>query len=133
MFAEASSESSTGGGGDTGPIDLDGVDADLDFEPEDIVCVKCGEVVKDGGQDVCPVCGASLERAEEFPDLSEDDVDVSDLAESDEPQVWDDAFKGDGEGGESALEADDAPSDGWRFFEGSLPLNLFGGGWSPAS
>ena len=125
MFAEGSPEPSPAGGGDSGPIDLDGVDAGVDFEPEDIVCVKCGEVVKDGGQDVCPVCGASLERAEEFPDLSEDDVDVSDLAESSGPQVWDDAFKG--EGGEGVLEEDDAPSDGWRFFEGSLPLNLFGG------
>jgi SulP family sulfate permease len=120
------SDAGADGGKGSGPIDLDGVEGDPDFEPEDIVCVKCGEVVKDDGQETCPVCGASLQRAEEFPDLSEDDVDVSDLADSSEPQVWDEAFKGDG-GGDGSLEDDDVSPDRWRFFEGSLPLNIFGG------
>ncbi len=108
-------------------FDLDEVDTELDFEPEDVICIKCGEVIQDGNQDVCPVCGTSVVRAEEFPELSEEDVDVSDLAETAAPQLWDDDYQ-DSDGGKSLLDADETSvADGWRFFEGSLMLNIFAG------
>ncbi len=109
-------------------FDLDDVGDSLELsEDEDAVCSGCGYVFEAGVGESCPKCGQALERAEELPEPSEDDVDLSDLAESATPQIWD-AASPEGEGGfdNTLIDAVEEKS-GLRLLEGSLPLNLFGG------
>ncbi|MEF2231970.1 MAG: SulP family inorganic anion transporter [Pseudodesulfovibrio sp.] len=126
--AKAGAEEEDVDAGDRKPasLNLDEEMADPVYAVDDVICAACGKVVSEGHEGVCPSCGAELDDAEEYPDLSEDDVDVSDLAEDDSPQVWDDDYLGDGDG-ENLLEAGGATSEDWGFFEGGIALNLFGG------
>ena len=110
----------------SGPVNLDEAVSDPVYEMDDVICASCGKVVGEGHDGVCPACGAELRDAEEYPDLSEDDVDVSDLADDGSPQVWDDDYVGSGER-ENVLDADGSSSRGWGFFEGGVAQNVFGG------
>jgi len=109
----------------SGTIDLDAVVADPVYEADDVICASCGKVVSEGHDGTCPSCGAEMRDAEEYPDLSEDDVDVSDLADDGKPQLWDDDYVGGT--GENVLEEGEKSEEGWSFFEGGVFLNLFGG------
>ncbi|MDD3310621.1 SulP family inorganic anion transporter [Pseudodesulfovibrio sp.] len=124
VLAEPESASRTEGASQ--PLNLDEAVAEPVYEVEDAVCAACGAVISGGHEGVCPSCGAEVREADEYPEITEDDVDVSDLAESREPQVWDDDFGG-GDRGGSVLDRDDRQEDGWRLLAGGLPLNLFGG------
>lgn len=108
-----------------GSIDLDADASDVELDDdEDVICDNCGLAVPASHDESCPDCGNELKRAADFPDLSEDDIDVSDLAdeESEEP-VWEGQFEG---GGRETLEAGDT-KQGPSLLEGSFPLNIFAG------
>ncbi|WP_319585078.1 SulP family inorganic anion transporter [uncultured Pseudodesulfovibrio sp.] len=105
-------------------IDLDDVPTvDLE-EPEDIICAACDHVQEPGHGDVCSKCGAPLQAVEEIPEIDESEIDVSDLAESNEPQVWEADFKQDVDA--TSLEAESDP-DRWRLLRGGKTLNLYAG------
>ena len=107
------------------PIDLDGDELAVDLEgPEDIICAACGHVQEPGHGDVCSKCGAPLEAVEEMPEVDESEIDVSDLAEPHEPQVWEADFKGGPDG--TSIEEDRDP-DRWRLLRGGKTLNLYAG------
>lgn len=107
-----------------GAIDLDTVPTDVAFESDDIVC-DCGNVLSEG-ETVCQVCGSEIQPAEELPEPSEADIDVSDLAEDDEPQVWDANFEYEDEKSDFSVDEDDN-KDSWNIFEGNFALNIFSG------
>ncbi|WP_243545839.1 SulP family inorganic anion transporter [Pseudodesulfovibrio tunisiensis] len=91
---------------------------------EDSVCSECGHVMGDG-VDTCPNCGRPVLPAEEIPEPSEEDLDLSDLAEDAENPVWDAAFQG---GDAVASPGVDRPvGQNGRFFQGSLILNIYSG------
>ncbi|MBI9079114.1 MAG: cyclic nucleotide-binding domain-containing protein [Pseudodesulfovibrio sp.] len=110
----------------SGPIDLDDEDTEIDFETGDVVCSGCGHVMGEDQAAVCPECGGIVERPHSFPELDEDDVDVSDLADDDVRQVWDADYSGNEGQTEAAIDAVEVV-DGWRLFEGSFPLNIYAG------
>ena len=124
--AAADEELSAGGDGvPMASIDLDSGELDVDLEgPEDILCAACGHVQEPGRGDKCSKCGAPLQTVADPPEVDESEIDVSDLAEFDEPQVWDADFKSD-EGGTS-IEANGDP-DRWRLLRGGKTLNLYAG------
>ncbi|WP_319467274.1 SulP family inorganic anion transporter [uncultured Pseudodesulfovibrio sp.] len=109
-------------------FNLDDADGPMDLEDsEDVVCSECGHVFDAVDNKLCPECGHPVQLTDELPEPTEDDVDLSDLAEEESRQIWD-AASPDGEGGlESApLDAVDREG-GWRLLEGNVALNLFGG------
>lgn len=106
-------------------IDLDNEDVEVRLDgPEDIICQECGHVIESGYEGQCPECGASLDAAEQFPDIDESEVDVSDLAEEETPQVWDAEF---GEDEEPDVIGEEDDPHRWRLFKGPLTLNLYAG------
>lgn len=107
------------------PIDLDAGELTVDLEgPEDVICAACGHVQEPGHGNACSRCGAPLKAVEELPEVDESEIDVSDLAELDEPQVWDADFR---DGAEAAnIEAVGDP-DRWRLLRGGKTLNLYAG------
>ncbi|QJB57992.1 SulP family inorganic anion transporter [Pseudodesulfovibrio sp. zrk46] len=111
----------------TDELNLDSADitVDLSDDADDIICDNCGEVV-DRHATVCPKCSNPISQSDEFPELTEDHVDVSDLADSTEPQIWEAEFSGNGE---ETASLDDEDDDGpkWNFFEGNIALNIFAG------
>lgn len=110
-----------------GSIDLDEVETDVDLGSEDdVVCEKCGHVMSDG-EDVCPKCGVAVVRAEDLPDPTEADVDLSDLAEEDVPQVWESDYPGNVDDEDFSVDDDVVKESSWQLFEGSLPLNIYAG------
>ncbi|ADU62330.1 cyclic nucleotide-binding protein [Pseudodesulfovibrio aespoeensis Aspo-2] len=92
---------------------------------EDIICTGCGYAVSGGGR-ACPKCGRALKRPEALPEVSEEDIDVSDLAEEGAPQVWDADYPDASASGLSGVD-DTGRSGGFRLLEGNLPLNVFAG------
>ena len=112
---------------DKEPFDLDDGDAEVYFEgADDIICSECGHVFSDDHDGECPECGSKLEGYQDFPELNQDDVDLSDLAGDEAPQVWEAEYSGtEGEMDPSIDETE--TSDKWCLFEGSLPLNIFAG------
>ncbi|WP_419788146.1 SulP family inorganic anion transporter [Pseudodesulfovibrio sp.] len=108
------------------PINLDQDMADPVYESDDTICNSCGAVLSDGETGTCPSCGAEIPAEENIPEITEDDIDVSDLADSREPQVWDDDFEG-GTLHETGLDDKDLQEEGRGFLEGGIALNLFGG------
>lgn|GEM_PF-446922 len=106
-------------------FDLDGDELAVDLEgPEDIICVFCSHVQEPGHGDACSKCGAPLKAVEEMPEVDESEIDISDLAEPHEPQVWEADFKGGTNG--TSIEADSDP-DRWRLLRGGKTLNLYAG------
>ncbi|MGE4421260.1 MAG: SulP family inorganic anion transporter [Pseudodesulfovibrio sp.] len=107
------------------PIDLDGGELDVNLEgPEDVICAACGHVQEPGHGAACSRCGEPLKAVEDLPEVDESEIDVSDLAEPDAPQVWDADFRG-GADGEN-LETVGDP-DRWRLLRGGKTLNLYAG------
>jgi len=108
-------------------LDLDSTDVTVDLsESEDIVCGKCGQVLEEGAE-LCPVCGEEVVQPDVLPELTEEHVDVSDLAEDETPQIWEAEFAGGEDEGGSSLDDDEDEAKAWNFFEGNLPLNIFSG------
>jgi SulP family sulfate permease len=106
-------------------IDLDGDDLDADLDgPEDVICAACGHIQEPGNAGNCTQCGATLKAVEEIPEIDESEIDVSDLAEHHEPQVWDADFR-DARDGASIEEA--ADPDRWRLLRGGKTLNFYAG------
>lgn len=107
-------------------LDLDNEDLDINLEgPDHVICPGCGHVLEKGFQGNCPECGGPLDPADAIPDIDPDDVDVSDLADSGVPQVWDETFSD--EEGASEILAGPVEPDRWRFFQGSFTVNVFAG------
>jgi SulP family sulfate permease len=114
-----------GDGEPLAPLDLDGGDLAVDLEgPEDVICAACGHVQEPGHGDTCSRCGARLKAVADLPEVDESEIDVSDLAEPDEPQVWDADFQGGADG--AKIEAAGDP-DRWRLLRGGKTLNLYAG------
>lgn len=67
-----------------------------------------------------------LAAVDDLSEPTEDDVDLSDLADDGAPQLWEAEYAEGGDEGEHSIDAD-VSGDGWHFFEGSLPLNLYAG------
>ncbi len=108
-------------------IDLDAKDVEVDLdESGDLICAACGFVMDEGSEGDCPECGKAIEKPADFLELSEDDVDLSDLAEDDAPQVWEAGFSGDDIETDSVIDNEEVV-DKWRLFEGSFPLNVYSG------
>ncbi len=108
-------------------IDLDGVDTDVDLGGEnDVICEKCGHIMADG-TDTCSECGFIIPATEEIPEPTEDDVDLSDLAEGTEPQVWESEYSGNRDDDDLSVDAKEKKKSSLRLFEGNLPLNIFSG------
>lgn len=112
-----------------GPINLDGdafnVSFEEEHEQEDILCDECGTVVEGQHQGACPSCGKHLPEAESLPEISEDDVDITDLADDDEHHGWDSEYSGDGDASLDSEEEENVSSAG--LFEGNIFLNIFAG------
>lgn len=107
-------------------IDLDNEDVTVELgRPDDVVCAKCGHVQAVEHAGVCSKCGAGFSSLEDIADIDESEVDVSDLAETEETQVWDARF--DGDDGESEIVEQVDDPDRWRLFRGSFSLNLYAG------
>ncbi|EGB13927.1 cyclic nucleotide-binding protein [Pseudodesulfovibrio mercurii] len=107
------------------PVDPDDGESEVDLQvPEDVICAACGHVQEPGHGETCSGCGAMLKAVEALPEVDESEIDVSDLAEIDEPQVWDADFQGDGDG--ASLEETEDP-DRWRLLRGGKTLNLYAG------
>ncbi|BDQ32921.1 SulP family inorganic anion transporter [Pseudodesulfovibrio portus] len=107
-------------------LNLDDQDVEIDLDgPDDVICPACGHVLESGYAGNCPQCGAPLDPADTIPDIDEADVDVSDLAETEVPQVWDEDFNE--ESGDSEILAGPEDPDRWRFMQGSFSLNLYAG------
>nr|WP_286181668.1 SulP family inorganic anion transporter [Desulfovibrio sp. Huiquan2017] len=115
-------------GGEGEPLaamDLDSEHLTVDFEgPEDILCAACGHVQEPGHGSACSKCGAPLETLEELPEVDESEIDVSDLAEAGEPQVWEADYPGEVDG--PRIEEIRDP-DRWRLLRGGKTLNLYAG------
>ena len=106
------------------PIDLDAGDMSVDLdEREDVICDACGHVQEPGHAGNCSRCGAELTAVEPLPEVDESEIDVSDLADNNEPHVWDADYKGD-DG--TAIEEDRDP-DRWQLFLGGKTLNVYAG------
>ena len=116
-------------GGDGVPmasLDLDNADVDIDLDgPDDVICPACGHVSEPGYEGNCPECGAQLGPAEAIPEIDDESVDLSDLAETGVPQVWDEDFSD--EEGESEILGGPEEEDRWRFMQGSFTLNVYAG------
>lgn len=109
-------------------LDLDTNDVSINLtEEEDSVCANCGHVADGIALANCPECGEELPKAADLPELTEDHVDVSDLAEEDNAQVWEAEFDGGAEEDSSLLDEEGEESQGWTFYEGNLALNIFSG------
>lgn len=136
MFVSPEEESSTSESktlpsesGEEASVNLDEDDVDVDLSgAEDVVCDECGQSfseaeAKDG---TCPECGEAVPGlgAEE---LTEDHVDVSDLADDSEPQIWESSYAGEGKEGDSSLDEDESEKRSLGLFEGNLALNIFAG------
>lgn len=107
------------------PIDLDGGDLAVDLVgPEDVICAACGHVQEPGRAEACSRCGVPLKAVEDLPEVDENDIDVSDLADPDEPQVWDEDFRGGADGRNIETVGD---PDRWRLLRGGKTLNLYAG------
>ncbi|RWU05394.1 cyclic nucleotide-binding protein [Pseudodesulfovibrio sp. S3] len=107
-------------------INLDDCDAVIaPDKPVDIICAQCGHVQESGKERVCSKCGAPLDEVEDIPDIDESDIDVSDLAENEAPQVWDADFQGSSDELESIEETKDP--DQWHLFQGAFTFNLYAG------
>lgn len=107
-------------------LNLDDQDVEIDLDgPDDVICPACGHVLESGYEGNCPQCGAPIDPADTIPDIDEADVDVSDLAETEVPQVWDEDFSE--ESGDSEVLAGPEDPDRWRFMQGSFSLNLYAG------
>jgi len=126
-LSEEEDSSNQADGESAGAIDLDTESVEIDLgSTEDIICSGCGYVMAEDHDGVCPECGMDVQKPEELPEPQEDDLDLSDLANDDAPQVWEAGYSGlDGET-DAAIE-DDEVVDKWRLFEGSLPLNIYAG------
>lgn len=113
----------------TKEIDLDTSEVTINLsDDEDIICDKCGHVVDgDHSEGRCERCGSVLPKAEAMPELTEDSVDVSDLADDAPPQVWESDFPGNEDSEMSSLDDAEDERTPWCLFEGSLALNLFSG------
>lgn len=108
------------------PYDLDSGDQSVDLEgPEDVICAACGRAQEADGHERCSGCGAPLEAVAPIPEVDESEIDVSDLAGQDVPQVWDADFTPE-EGGDAPIEGDRDP-DRWRLLRGGLILNSYAG------
>lgn len=109
-------------------VDLDNMDDSLELDiPDDIICDSCGYVLDHGQMEECPQCGNPLVSVEDGPYVTENDIDVSDLADGRDAEVWDTEPPSTAEGyDDSVIDSveDERPS---RFFAGSFPLNVFGG------
>jgi len=126
-YEEGLDPSDQSGGESLGPIDLDNEDTEVDLEEaDDIVCSGCGYVMGEDHEGICPECGGVVEKPHSLPELSEDDVDLTDLADDDVPQVWEADYSGSGGEIEAAID-EMGVVDKWRLFEGFIPLNLYAG------
>lgn len=113
-------------GGDS--YDLDDEHHELDFEDdeEDTLCAGCGTAVNGDHDGNCPSCGEELPDADDAVGVSEDDVDISDLADDDEAQIWDEDYA-DAEGDASIDARDEPEDDSPGLLEGNFALNVFAG------
>ena len=126
-FADDSQQNEDFNGESMESIDLDGTDAmDVDLS-EDVICSHCGHVMPDSNDGVCAQCGKPIDLAKDLPEITEDNIDVSDLAQEEVPQVWESDYPGNEEGAGVSFVEDDEEESSWRLFEGSLPLNVFAG------
>nr|WP_321257478.1 SulP family inorganic anion transporter [uncultured Pseudodesulfovibrio sp.] len=107
-------------------INLDKQDVQVDLDdPDDVVCAKCGHIQGAGHKGVCSKCGTPFIPVADVLEIDESDIDVSDLADVEEAQVWDAKFDGE-DGGAESLDLIRDP-DQWRLFRGSFTLNLYAG------
>ena len=103
---------------------LDNPEESLDFDEDDVVCSDCGHAVTGPHDGPCPDCGSQLQETEDLPELSEDDVDVSDLAgEAEEGPVWEGEFTQK----ETENLEETGTKKGVSLWEGNLSLNIFAG------
>lgn len=108
--------------------DLGGLASDRakdEYSEPDIICTGCGSVVSGDGGTPCEHCGTINSQATEYTDISEDDVDVSDLAE-DTPHVWDEGFDG-AEKMEESLDQAAGRSGFHALARGGVGANIFAG------
>lgn len=98
-------------------LDLDG--------PDDVICSVCGYVPEPGYEGSCPECGAPVGPGDAIPEIDAESVDLSDLAEADVRQVWDEDF--DDEDGKTEILAGPEDRDKWRFMQGPFLLNTYAG------
>jgi Sulfate permease and related transporters (MFS superfamily) len=107
-----------------GGEDLDGTS--FDDEVADIVCPGCGHAMPGDGAEKCSECGHALQRPDSSLDISEDDIDISDLADDGSPQVWDADYPE--ASGRISTEVEDRPDgSGRRLLQGNFILNVFAG------
>jgi len=97
-------------------------------EGEDIVCDQCGHVMQDSDEAMttCAHCGRALKRNSDALKVTEENIDVSDLANENAPDIWESDFPGNLNVSSTSLDAEEE-WQGWRLFEGNLALNVFSG------
>ena len=106
-------------------LDLDNQDVEIDLDgPDDVICPACGHIQELGYTGNCPNCGVALDPVETIPDINEAGIDVSDLAVTPVPQIWDEDF---GEFGESEILTGPEEPERWRFMQGGFALNAYAG------
>ncbi len=114
----------------SGTFDLDDVEDDINLgedEDEDIVCAKCGNVMPADNDGSCSQCGEAINAAQDFPEPTEDDLDLSDLAEEGAPDLWEAEYP-ENRDDEDVTVFDDKPEkSSWNLLEGNLSLNIFAG------
>lgn len=115
---------------DESTMDLDSGDVAVDLsESDDKTCPECGESYREGDtpDGSCPECGELSSGQPDDEGLSEDHVDVSDLVDDSEPQIWESNYGGDGGDEESSLDDTDDGKKSLGLFEGNIALNVFAG------